>query len=87
MQVEPLRQQAEKAQKYLVLRDELKGYEITVWLDSLAKIEANAKKAEQDYASAAFILEQAHNAHECRADARTAYLYSIRSRRSGNTAG
>ena len=61
MQVEPLRQQAEKAQKYLVLRDELKGYEITVWLDSLAKIEANAKKAEQDYASAAFILEQAHN--------------------------
>lgn len=44
MQVEPLRQQAEKAQKYLVLRDELKGYEITVWLDSLAKIEANAKK-------------------------------------------
>ena len=61
MQVEPLRQQAEKAQKYLVLRDELKGYEIAVWLDSLAKIEANAKKAEQDYASAAFILEQAHN--------------------------
>ena len=61
MQVEPLRQQAEKAQKYLVLRDELKGYEITVWLDSLAKIAANAKKAEEDYASAAFILEQAHN--------------------------
>ena len=61
MQVEPLRQQAEKAQKYLVLRDELKGVEITVWLDSLKKIAANAKKAEEDYASAAFILEQAHS--------------------------
>ena len=61
LQVEPLRQQADKAQKYLLLRDELKGIEITVWLDSLTKIAANAKKAEEDYASAAFILEQAHS--------------------------
>ena len=61
LQVEPLREQADKAKKYLVLRDELKGFEITVWLDSLEKLSASAKKAEQDYAAAAFVLEQAHS--------------------------
>ena len=40
MQVEPLRQQAEKAQKYLVLRDELKGVEVAVWLDTLDRLSA-----------------------------------------------
>ena len=61
LQVEPLREQAEKAQKFLTLRSELRGLEVTVWLDSLEKIAADAKKAEEDYASAAFILEQAHS--------------------------
>ena len=61
LQVEPLREQAEKAQKYLTLRSELRGLEVTVWLDALERISADAKKAEQDYASAAFILEQAHS--------------------------
>ena len=61
LQVEPLRQQAERAQKYLVLRDELRGFEVTVWLESLAKIAEAAKKAEDDYNSSAFILEQAHS--------------------------
>ena len=61
LQVEPLREQAEKAKKYLALRDELKGLEVTVWLDGLSKAAEHAKKAEADYASAAFILEQAHD--------------------------
>ena len=61
LQVEPLREQAEKAKKYLALRDELKGLEVTVWLDGLGKAAEHAKKAETDYASAAFILEQAHD--------------------------
>ena len=61
LQVEPLREQAEKAKKYLALRDELKGLEVTVWLDGLSKAAEHAKKAETDYASAAFILEQAHD--------------------------
>lgn len=59
--VEPLRQQAEKAQKYLTLKGELQGLEVTVWLDSLDKVAESAKKAQEDYASAAFILEQAHD--------------------------
>ena len=62
LQVEPLRQQAEKAEKYLTLREELKGLEVTVWLESLDKVAESAKKAQEDYTSAAFVLEQAHDA-------------------------
>ena len=60
LQVEPLREQAEKAKKFLVLRDELKGLEITVWYDSLEKLAAAARKAEEDYNAASFLLEQQH---------------------------
>ena len=62
MQVEPLREQAAKARKYLELRDELKGVEIAVWLDALEKLSAAKKKAEEDYISATFILAQEHEA-------------------------
>ena len=61
LQVGPLKEQAEKAQKYLTLRGELRGLEVTVWLENLKKIAETARKAETDYASAAFILEQAHD--------------------------
>jgi len=60
LQVEPLRVQAEKARKFLELREELKGLEIAVWLEKLETLAAAAKKAEADYNSAAFILEQQH---------------------------
>lgn len=58
LQVNPLREQAEKAKKYLVLRDELRGLEVTVWLAQLEKLSETAKKAEADYASAKFLLDQ-----------------------------
>ena len=61
LQLEPLRQQSEKAIKYLELRDELQGVEVAVWLDKLEKLSADAKKAEEDYASASFVLQQAHD--------------------------
>ena len=60
LQVEPLRQQAEKARKYLELREELKGVEIALWMENLHHLAEALKKAETDYASAAFILEQQH---------------------------
>ena len=60
LQVEPLRVQAEKARKYLELRAELKGLEVAVWLEKLQTLAAAAQKAEADYNSAAFILEQQH---------------------------
>jgi len=60
LQLEPLRQQSEKAKKYLELKEELKGVEVAVWLDTLERLSAAAKKAEEDYNSASFVLQQAH---------------------------
>ena len=61
LQLEPLKVQSEKATKYLSLKDELKGVEVAVWLENLEKFSAAAKKAEEDYKSAAFVLQQAHD--------------------------
>ncbi len=61
IQLEPLKQQSEKAKKYLELKEELQGVEVAVWLDTLDKLSAAAKKAEEDYASASFVLQQAHD--------------------------
>ncbi len=48
LQVEPLRIQAEKTKKFLVYRDELKGLEISVWLEQLEKLRANSIKFKTD---------------------------------------
>ncbi|MBE6983816.1 MAG: chromosome segregation protein SMC [Ruminococcaceae bacterium] len=61
LQLEPLRVQSEKAKKYLEYKDQLMGVEVAVWLDRLEKLSADAKKAEEDYASAAFVLQQSHD--------------------------
>ncbi len=61
LQLEPLRVQSEKATKYLALREELQGVEVAVWLDRLEKLSAEAKKAEEDYTTAAFVLQQTHD--------------------------
>ena len=60
LQLEPLKIQSEKAKKYLEMKEELQGVEVAVWLDTLDKLSAAAKKAEEDYASASFVLQQAH---------------------------
>ena len=59
LQLEPLKVQSEKAKKYLEFKEELQGVEVAVWLDTLDKLSAAAKKAEEDYASAAFVKQQA----------------------------
>ena len=61
LQMEPLKVQSEKAKKYLELKEELQGVEVAVWLDSLEKLSAAAQKAEEDYASASFVVQQAHD--------------------------
>ena len=61
LQLEPLKVQSEKAKKYLELKEELRGVEVAVWLETLEKLSAAAKKAEEDYASASFVLQQAHD--------------------------
>ena len=52
LQVGPLREQAEKAKKYLVLRDELRILEISVWLENLDALKINARKLELDFRAA-----------------------------------
>ncbi len=61
LQLEPLKTQSEKAKTYLELKDTLKGVEVALWLDTLERLSAAAKKAEEDYASAAFVLQQAND--------------------------
>ena len=52
LQVEPLRKQAETAKKYLVLRDELRTLEISVWLENLQKLKADRLKLQVDFETA-----------------------------------
>ncbi len=52
LQVNPLREQAERAKKFLVLRDELRVLEISIWLDQLEALRTNAIKLETDHALA-----------------------------------
>ena len=52
LQVEPLRMQAETAKKYLVLRDEMRLLEISLWLENLEALKANARKLEIDLRNA-----------------------------------
>ena len=62
LQVEPLRAQSEKARKFMVLRDELRGLEISLWLEQLEKIRAGAIKTLSDYENAVRQKEEAQGA-------------------------
>ena len=62
LQVEPLRIQAEKTRKYLLLRDELKGLEISVWLEQLEKLRAGSIKLKADCETAARQREETRQA-------------------------
>ncbi len=48
-QVGPLRISAEKAKQYIKFFDELRGLEVTVWTENLAKARENAQKYISDY--------------------------------------
>ena len=62
LQVDPLREQAEKAKRYLILRDELRTLEISVWLSNLEELKGKARKLEADYAAAVEQQQQAQQA-------------------------
>ena len=55
-QVGPLKEQAEKAQSFLIYRDELRVLEVNVWLDSLDKLKDSLHKAQTDYLNAERML-------------------------------
>ena len=52
LQVIPLREQAEKAKRYLTLRDEQRILEISVWMERLSEIKTVKSKLQADYAAA-----------------------------------
>ena len=60
LQVEPLRKQSEVAKKYLVLRDDLRLREISVWMATLDKLKIQNGVVENDYAEAKERLDDAH---------------------------
>ena len=64
LQIDPLREQSEIARRFLKLRDELRGLEITVWLRELDVLRTKADKAGADYLSAKQELEDATHAIE-----------------------
>lgn len=55
-QVGPLKEQAERAKQYLILRDELRVLEVTVWLDALDRLKDSLQKARTDYDNAERML-------------------------------
>ena len=52
MQIEPLRNQAAAARKYLDLHAELKDMEVSVWMETLDRLKEQNATVERDYAAA-----------------------------------
>ena len=59
LQVKPLKQQAEVAKRYLALRDELKVAEVSLWMNDLDAIRAQASTVETEYTETKSALEAA----------------------------
>ena len=59
MQVGPLKEQSRVAKRYLALRDELKILEVSVWMETLDRLHAQADAVNQEYAQAKASLERA----------------------------
>ena len=62
LQVGPLEQQAETAKRYLLLRDEQRGLEISVWMATLDKLHGQSEDLARDFAGAQGNLEAAQAA-------------------------
>ncbi len=64
LQVEPLRVQSEKAKKFLVCREELRGLEISVWMEQLDRLKESNRKLMSDYETAVSDRDAASQARE-----------------------
>lgn len=62
LQVGPLKEQAEVARQYLLLRDQLRVREISVWMATLDKLHAFAQTVSDEYDDAKKALDDAHRA-------------------------
>ena len=59
LQVGPLKEQSEKAKKYLLLRDDLRVREISAWMTTLDRIHERASSVQTEYEEASLALEKA----------------------------
>ena len=59
LQVGPLKEQSEKAKKYLLLRDDLRTREISVWLATLDRLRAQSDAVRKEYEELSAQLERA----------------------------
>ena len=59
--LDPLKEQAETAKKYLLLRDELRLLEVSVWMETLDKLHERAKAVNDDWEKAKSELEKSQN--------------------------
>ena len=55
----PLKEQSEVAKRYLVLRDELRVHEVSVWMTTLERLHAQAESVELEYRQVSGSLESA----------------------------
>ena len=62
IQLEPLRKQSETAKKYLLLRDELRIREISLWMENLDRLHDQSEGLRSDYAEAVQRRDEAKNA-------------------------
>ena len=79
-QLEPLEKQAEKTEKFLVLRDELRVLEVSLWLEQLGRLKSEAEKRSRDAEACRRQLENAKSEQERRyqqAEQLTADLHGI----------
>lgn len=59
LQIEPLREQAEQARRYLILRDELRLLEVSLWLENLDQIKQDTRKLKSSLETAVSQCDQA----------------------------
>ena len=62
MQLEPLQKQSETAKKYLLLRDELRVKEISLWMENLDRLHDQSEGLRSDYAEAVKLRDEAKSA-------------------------
>lgn len=51
-QVAPLKEQAERARQFLLLRDQLRGLEVSLWMDGLERLGESRRRAQVDFENA-----------------------------------
>ena len=78
LQVEPLREQSDRAKRFQILRYELTVLESSVWLDTLERLRAGSIKLETDYKEAVRQKEAAERAVEERFGAAEALSAQMR---------